>query len=508
MKPIISLLLLFILNISSFAKCDDEHLNISLPASISVSSLLLAVADECSLSIIYEDKEASKTSDSKTLSVVNFVDLPINRILDILLHNNNLHYTLENDILTISTIKTVTLKVDYIDTARHGNSNTDVTISGSSASGGGDGAAGGASAGGSGGGGAGQTGATITTEEDFDFWGDLSTDLKNILKRPEDKSTDTSEIVINKKSGLITLSGTYQQIERVNNYIDLLLASLRKQVVIDVQVLSIILDNSNRTGVDWSKFEVSANLGSLFNINPKIPLTVDGGSAAYVINNNGKFEMNAFYNFLRQYGDTKSLSNPKILAINNQPTMISVGDNINYLVKSAIATGAVTGGSVSESSTPQSLFVGVLLDITAQIDDFGYITLRINPSISEFKYSQDAVKQAGSRDLPPDTTTRRISSVIRVKDNESVILGGLISTTRGETENKVPYLGDIPYLGTLFKSTLVADQTTEIVFVIRPRIVEVDAMPSLKTLGFSEIAKERKRVEAIKADKTTRELND
>jgi general secretion pathway protein D len=163
--------------------------------------------------------------------------------------------------------------------------------------------------------------------------------------------------------------------------------------------------------------------------------------------------------------------------------MISVGDNINYLIKESYSTGTTTT-TVTESQIPASLFVGVLLDITPQIDEEGFITLRINPSISEFKYSEDSVKQNEARALPPDTVTRRISSVVRVKDGDSIILGGLISSTRGERENKVRLLGDIPYLGRLFRSTATTDITTEIIFVLTPHLAHAGEMPTLSELGF------------------------
>jgi general secretion pathway protein D len=475
----LSLITLLFLPLSLFARCDEDRLNISLPTSIGISDLLAAVADECSLTIIYEDQDAQKTSDTKSLAVVNFIDLTLDEILVTLLNRNNLHYTIDNELLSISSLKTINIKVDYLDTMRKGNSNTDVIISGSSSSGGGASSGGASSGGGSA---SGQTGAYITTEEAFDFWTDLSQNLELILNRPEDKKNDTGTIVINKKSGIVTITGTHNQLKRVQEYIDQVLSALRKQVVIDVQVLSVILDNSNSTGIDWSQFSIGAAINSNFQLDAveKVQPFAAG---------TGNFNASAFFNFLRTFGDTKSLSNPKILAINNQPTMISVGDNINYLVKSAVVSAGTTA-TTSESQTPQSLFVGVLLDITAQIDDNDYITLRINPSISEFKYSQDAVKQDGVRNLPPDTVTRRISSVVRVKDGSTVVLGGLISNTKGENEKKIPLLGDIPYLGRLFRSTDTADVVTEIVFVLQPKIVDIDTAPSLNELGFTLLSKE------------------
>ena len=187
-------------------------------------------------------------------------------------------------------------------------------------------------------------------------------------------------------------------------------------------------------------------------------------------------------NFLRSNGKTKSLSSPKILAMNNQPTLISIGDNINYLKRTSSTSTTTT--VVTQTSTVENIFIGVLLDITPQIEESGYITLRINPSISEFKYPEDSTKQQTSRNLPPDTVSRRISSVIRVKDKETIILGGLISSAKSKKINKIWLLGDIPFLGWFFKSEQIVDVTTEIVFILTPRIITQEEQIMLKNLGF------------------------
>jgi len=403
-----------------FAKCINERLSIALPDNTSLKSAILAIAKECRYSVVYGDSMAREIVYNKKITPVEIHKKSVNYIFDILISKNNLHYKIENDMLEISYVLTKTFKVDYIDSTRIGNSNTDVTISGSSSSK-------------SDSSNSGSTGANIVTEERFNFWQDLEENLQKIIKRPEDKDDSyEASIVIDRKSGLVIASGTKRQLDRVKKYIDDMLESLRKQVVIDVQIISVALNKSHTVGIDWSKFSLDFGASSIWNSD--YSKTKENGavttkdSKSLVIKQNTKLEMGGFFNFLKQYGEAKSLSNPKIVAINNQPTMISVGHNVNYLIKSSTTTGGSTT-TVSENQIPASLFVGVLLDITAQIDDDNYVTLRINPSISEFKYSEDAIKQVNARSLPPDTVTRRISSVVRVKDGDSIILGGLISST-------------------------------------------------------------------------------
>lgn len=504
-KKIAPFLTFLLLSASLDAKCVDDRLSLTLPDNTLLSQAINIMAKECRFSVVYSDRKTKNVIHGKTLSPIDINRKEIDYIFDVLLSRNNLHYEIEDDILTISYVATKTFKVDYIDSTRTGNSNTDVIISGSSATSTTGGTTGGTAttatagtgtavtAGTATGGGSnsGSTGAYIQTTESFDFWQDLSNNLHQIVERPEDEEdTYKSTLIINKKSGQVIATGTKKQLDRIEKYIKEVLDALRKQVIIDVKIVSVTLDKSHSVGIDWSNFSLDLGLtGTL--LDSVDDQTLNGvktktESNSIVIDKSASLDMSGFFNFLRGYGETRSLSNPKILAINNQPSMISVGDNINYLVTSTYTTGTTTTAT-SESQLPQSLFVGVLLDITPQIDDEGFITLRINPSISEFKYSEDAVKQTAVRILPPDTVTRRISSVVRVKDGDSIILGGLISSTKGEVENKVRLLGDIPYLGRLFKSTQTTDIVTEIIFVLTPHLARTDKIPSLDELGFETI---------------------
>jgi general secretion pathway protein D len=138
----------------------------------------------------------------------------------------------------------------------------------------------------------------------------------------------------------------------------------------------------------------------------------------------------------------------------------------------------------AEGELVDSVFAGILLDITPEIGENGMITLKINPSISD---TADTVTSDGVRTIPPDLKRRQISSVIKVKDGQHVVLGGLISTQTGFKDNHVPVLGDIPGLGYLFKRQEKINKVEELVFIISPHIVNNSKSVSLKDLGYSKI---------------------
>ena len=132
----------------------------------------------------------------------------------------------------------------------------------------------------------------------------------------------------------------------------------------------------------------------------------------------------------------------------------------------------------------QSVFAGILLDITPEIADDHTITLKINPSVSETTQDMSATDST-DRQMPPDLDRRQLSSVVTVKDGSRIILGGLINTKTTLDSNQVPLLGDIPVLGALFSYEETAKSTQELIIIIEPHIIDKDnSKISLKDLGY------------------------
>ena len=118
--------------------------------------------------------------------------------------------------------------------------------------------------------------------------------------------------------------------------------------------------------------------------------------------------------------------------------------------------------------------------------------LRINPSLSSFKYAEDDTRTQNTaiREIAPDTVQKKLSTVVQVDSGDTIILGGLIGQTKNKQNTAVPLLADIPLIGNVFKSTRDGIKTTELIFVITPRVVDLEetkpVKQSLKDLGFSK----------------------
>jgi general secretion pathway protein D len=468
------------------AACPGERFDVTVKEPIALRDALLSIIDECDLSLTLDGDATEERFNSARVGYISLRAVNAEEAIDFLMKRANLHYTIESDLLAIKYLDTRVFKIDFVSNSRSGTSTADIKIGGAAG-------IGSSSSGGSSDSSSGDTSTSIKTEEKFDLWGTIEEEVTAIVSRPEDGAAGSNAVVVNPSSGLITVTGTRKQIDRVADYLDQTLKSLKKQVLIDVQIISVVLDGDKHTGIDWGSFPFQANSGSYqYNrdILNSVTLAPHEFNFGAIISESGTELLNfrgSFINFLKTQGETKSLSNPKVLAMNNQPTLISVGDTINYLLTSSTTLSGSSSGSSTQSTEQQSIFVGVLLDITPQIDEDGYITLRMNPSISELKYAEDKTHQSAPRSVAPDTVTRSISSVVRVRDSEVIVLGGLISNFSQVSESKIPLLGDIPFLGKLFGATRNVEQTQEIVFVLSPRIVNDDSQkPTLKDLGYRE----------------------
>lgn len=534
------------------ADCSYELFNISSVKGTSVGEFVDQLSDECGMSVIVTDEQAEGIL-KKPMNKTFLKNLTINEVLDLIIKENNLQYTLQNNVLKISYLTTKTYNIDYITTKRVGTGSTNIRLSSNSGTaagttGGGTGTVSAPAASATGNkqasnNASSESGTNITTMDEVNFWETLEKEVRNILSRPEDnyrqkKSENLTDaqtssakeqdefhnIFINKSAGLVTVTGTGKQIQRLDAYINDLQKKMETQVLIDVKMYSIVFNDGSTTGIDWTQiynlqnFKLGFNQANRMNVaggtfdtayegdlvegsrlsgtvaDPTIeyaPIAgvrapVDAISRLFTMSNS--ISINNLLMFLKSQGDVYAISNPKILTLNNQPALITAGTELFY---KTINTSTLAGGTTGEQAKTEvisSVFSGVLLDITPEIANDGTITLRINPSVSETASSVST--DNATRSMPPDLSRRQISTVVTVKDGNRIVLGGLINRKSSNTTTKVPLLGDIPLVGYLFKQEGMSEKVEELVIIIEPHIVkkENDTL-SLSDLGYTRVDK-------------------
>ncbi|EIY3549387.1 type II secretion system protein GspD [Campylobacter jejuni] len=415
--------------------CQKRLFDISINEKLSIQESLDELAKYCSFSIIVKDKIAKEKLETLQNSV-NIHQMSLDEIFNFFIKEHDLSYDFDGKILRISGINTKIFKISYITSIREGQSITKASVDAkprqSEYSGSFDDA----------------EDNMIKSMEKFDFWQNIEKEIIVLLKNShEDYEAKTP--IINPNAGLIIVTGTNSQLKSVKNYLQKLENRLKKQVIIDVSILAVSLNESHSSGINWQNFNIGLN-SQVNNENSFIQFQ-NGQGFVKNLGLRANLNFDSIINFLSQNGKTSVLSNPKLMALNNQQAIISVG---------------------------------ILLNILPEISDDGKIMLRINPSLSDFKYPEDNKRQKEPRTIAPDTIQKKLSSVVQVENNQTLILGGLISHDKSNEKNSINFLSKIPILGSLFKGEVLNSKVTEIVFIITPSIVDSVNAPSLKDLGF------------------------
>lgn len=472
--------LLFITSLFSL-EC-QKRFTLNTQNQLTSLEILEEFAQDCELSIIYLDSLAHEilASNKPKLSTQH---LSATDFLNLLLEEANLHFEIQNKILKLAFLYPQTYEINYISTSRVGSSSTDVVLSpntttqevyltpnqdhiaqktltlGSTQSSGNSG----------------RSGTKIFSIDENNFWGEIETEITQIAYHPEDKliSKIPKSITINKNAGLITVTANALQHKRITTYLKHLHSKMHAQVLIDVHILMIRHDQGKTTGINWNDFY---HLGNLIIPSP----SSNGGSSFLQFGKNGinmelnilsqGVSFNRIIEFLETYGTTRSISNPKILTLNNQPAIISVGSVLRYIQNSVYQSSSQGSNIQNSVETYPSIFSGVLLDVTPSIQG-DEIILKINPSITRTK-NASLENEPNALKTPPNLSTNQLSSIVKVKSGEKIVLGGLISETQNKKEFKIPLLGDIPLLNYLFKYRWNQDFNEEMVIIISPTIIQ------------------------------------
>jgi type II secretory pathway component GspD/PulD (secretin) len=176
---------------------------------------------------------------------------------------------------------------------------------------------------------------------------------------------------------------------------------------------------------------------------------------------------------LQQQGEVKTVAQPRLRALNNQTAFIKVGEDRPFFRLQQATTLQQPGISTSYNQTQETfsistITIGTILAVTPQIDDARMITLDVLPAITRL---QAIVMSPDGRQTAPVTEVKQASTIVRLRDGETAIIGGLISEETGDTTRAVPVLGKMPLVGGAFRSTGKIRARTELVIFLTPRLV-------------------------------------
>jgi general secretion pathway protein D len=222
----------------------------------------------------------------------------------------------------------------------------------------------------------------------------------------------------------------------------------------------VTLDNQTDLGVEWSV--TGKNGGRVYSMGTQLgvanALSSLGGGFGEITGTDLNFLLRA----LTTESKLRVLSRPEIVTADNQPATIDIGQQIPLVNESRLDVQ----NNLSTSFTYQD--VGISLTVTPKISRDGFVQMTLQVTNSDISTTTIAVNKQTSS---PVIDMRRANTTVTARNNETVLIGGLISTSDSKNTSKIPYLGDIPYLGAVFRTTSVIRQRQELLILLTPQIL-------------------------------------
>lgn len=278
---------------------------------------------------------------------------------------------------------------------------------------------------------------------------------------------EAASVIMNAESGVIAVRATQRQHERIQEFIHQVANTAQRQVLIETTIAEVTLKNGYEQGIDWTQL---GGKGLIEYLGNPLKSTVN---MRYTRDQNP----NALISLLETFGTTKVLSSPRLSVLNNQTALLKVVENYVYFtVKADTTSTANVGTSITYTTTPQTVSVGLVMGVTPQISANDMVTLNIRPTITsvgrEIADPNPDLRKNGIENLVPMIRTREVESVMRVANGDIAILGGLMEDKVDYQTQRVPLFGQIPLAGELLNNRNNQSQKSELVIFLRPIIVK------------------------------------
>jgi MSHA biogenesis protein MshL len=337
------------------------------------------------------------------------------------------------------------------------------------------------------------SGSSITTNSEADFWPELRETLIALVG-----TDDGRNVILQPHAGLVVVRAMPDELDLVAQYLQRTQGSLQRQVILEAKIIEVELSDEFQSGINWGALVqnggdiatfgqigggsffnegMSSIAGNSSNLNPADPAQMDGlvtsafggvFSAALDFKN-----FQAFIEAAEAQGDVHVLSSPRVSTVNNQKAVIKVGNDEFFVtdISSDTVTGTTTTTTPDITLTP--FFSGIALDVTPQISADGQITLHVHPTVSEVKDQTKIITVSGQEQSLPlaYSSVRESDTIVRARNGQVVVIGGLMKETTRNEKAGVPWLGRIPGLGMMFRQQRDADTKSELVILLRPQVV-------------------------------------
>jgi MSHA biogenesis protein MshL len=339
--------------------------------------------------------------------------------------------------------------------------------------------------------------SSIDTKSDSDFWSEMRNSLQAIVGKEAGRS-----VVVSPQSGVVVVRAAPSELRAVESFLKTTQDVMHRQVLLQAKVIEVTLSDGFQSGINWAALKQDGNSqalisqtggGTIFNngtsdivgnsgdLNPgalsqvaNTAASAFGGVFTAALNINANFA--AFIELLKTQGNVQVLSSPQVSTMNNQKAVIKVGTDEFFVTNVETNTNTSTATTNTQNNVELTpFFSGVALDVIPQISDDDQITLHIHPSVVDVTEKIKNISVSGTQTLSVPlavSSVRESDTMIRARNGQVVILGGLMKTKTSDDNNAVPFFGDLPLIGSLFKHTKQVTTKSELVILIRPTVID------------------------------------
>ena len=319
-----------------------------------------------------------------------------------------------------------------------------------------------------------------------DFWESLKIDLDSIASVSDDPDY---KILVNREAALVTVIAKQALQRTVRDYLQALEKSVARQVLIEATVVEVSLSDEHRTGVDWRIFNSRADgtqanglaglqsfHGNQIPSSSSAPQTLPSALLQFRHRSSILGDLTASIELLQSFGDVHILSQPQIIAMNNQSAVLKVVDNRVYFSVEVERSGTIDSERISTETRIHTVPVGLVMSVIPFIAADERVVLNIRPSISRILgFREDPIPTPGVngiRNSVPEIQVREMESVLSVRDGETVVIGGLMQQNANTTDSGLKGLRSVPLLGKLFGRSTRASNKSELLVFLRPTVLD------------------------------------
>jgi MSHA biogenesis protein MshL len=435
-----------------------------------LSKLLYVLAQEAGLNLVVDENV-----NVNKLITINMQDASLQDALDITMNITDSYVELKGNILHVKNVMTRSFELPFINMSPTTSSELGGDLLGSN--------------------GAGSLAGdySMSYESDDDngnFYLQLEESIAGIL-------SEEGKFSINKFSGSLVVTDKRKNVEEVEKVVKNLKKFLSKQILIEAKVMEVILNDGHQLGVNWQKAwqninsgqgtltlgsNLSGNSGTLSQtpniaggnaFNSAIGTAINGAIATSMSYTTGSLE--SIIQAMETAGTVEVVSNPRIKVMNGQSGVLASGNVVPYWEKEVTYVQTTQGNTTT--TTPEitynktDVLNGISLGVTPIIQEDGDVVLNVVPVITTIDGEKVLTDANGEAATAPIINIKQAGTTVITKHGDMVVIGGLISTRKTSNENKIPYLGDVPVAGNLFKNQSSSYEKRELVIILK---IDVD----------------------------------